>query len=83
MNHWWVNHSQTFKSEFEGGYIWSPKTNANGSFNQSYQNLTLTNVGDRLFSYSDTKIKAIGIIKSKCESANNPAAFAGTDRYGL
>jgi len=22
--YWWVNQNQTFKQEFEGGYLWSP-----------------------------------------------------------
>src|SRR5256885_17117970 len=30
MAYWWVNHKQTFKSEIEGGYIWSPQRKANG-----------------------------------------------------
>ena len=25
MRYWWVNHKQTFRHEFEGGYLWSPK----------------------------------------------------------
>ena len=31
MAFWWVNHKQTYRQETDGGYIWSPKTNANGS----------------------------------------------------
>src|SRR5688572_5261595 len=50
LSFWWVNHKQTVRSEIEGGYIWSPKTNRNGASNQTYLNLTLTNAGDIVFS---------------------------------
>lgn len=39
MQYWWVNHNQTYKQEIEGGYIWSPKTNRNGSYNHSYSKI--------------------------------------------
>jgi len=35
MRYWWVNQNQTFRHEFEGGYLWSPKRNANGIFLES------------------------------------------------
>lgn len=38
MRYWWVNQNQTFKQESEGGYIWSPKRNANGARNPFYDN---------------------------------------------
>jgi putative restriction endonuclease len=75
MEYWWVNHSQTFKEELNGGYIWSPTKKSNGSFNQTYDNLTLARVGDLIFSYSRTYIKAIGIIESNCLSREKPAEF--------
>jgi len=37
--YWWVNHKQTHKQEITGGYIWSPKKNANGRTNNSYDNM--------------------------------------------
>jgi putative restriction endonuclease len=40
MAYWWVNHKQTYRQETDGGYIWSPKANANGARNVSYDNLT-------------------------------------------
>ena len=45
-NYWWVNQNQTFKEEFTGGYLWSPKTNNNGAKNQFYDNMTLVRSGD-------------------------------------
>ena len=70
MSYWWVNHKQTYSSEVEGGYIWSPKENSNGARNQTYINLTLTTPGDVVFSYAAGKIKAIGIVESNCSEYN-------------
>lgn len=75
MRYWWVNHKQTFKSEFFGGYIWSPSRNKNGSFNQTYLNLTLVSVGDIVFSYADTRIQAIGVATTAYKPANVPSEF--------
>jgi hypothetical protein len=39
MCYWWVNQNQTFRHEFEGGYLWSPKRNANGARNPFYETM--------------------------------------------
>ncbi len=78
MAFWWVNHKQTFKNEFEGGYIWSPMVNKNGSYNQAYTNLTLARVGDIVFSYADTFIKAIGVVEENYIEAAVPPEFGAT-----
>lgn len=78
MAYWWVNHKQTFKKEFEGGYIWSPKVNKNGSRNQSYVNLTLANAGDIIFSYANAHIRTVGVIEGKYQEASVPDEFGNT-----
>ena len=35
MRYWWVNQNQTFRQEIAGGFLWSPKRNANGGRNPS------------------------------------------------
>lgn len=72
---WWVNHKQTFKAEFEGGYIWSPKANKNGARNQTYDNLTLVQPGDVVVSYAGAQIKVIGVAAGRCKEAPKPEAF--------
>lgn len=72
---WWVNHKQTFKAEFDGGYIWSPKTNKNGARNKTYENLTQVEPGDVVVSYADGVIKAIGIAISNYAEAPKPEEF--------
>jgi hypothetical protein len=59
--YWWVNHKQTYRQETDGGYVWSPKANANGAKNVSYDNLTRCLRGDVVFSYANGKISQIGL----------------------
>ncbi len=72
MKFWWVNQNQTYKSEVQGGFLWSPKTNKNGVRNQFYTNMTLVKSGDVVFSFADTRIKAIGRILASAETAPKP-----------
>ena len=44
--------------------MWSPKTNKDGGFNQFYENMTETDVGDIVFSFADTLIKTVGVVSS-------------------
>ena len=39
MRYWWVNHNQTYRQEQAGGYLWSPKRNANGARNPFYETM--------------------------------------------
>jgi len=75
INYWWVNHKQTFRAEIEGGYIWSPKKNKNGSKNQTYLNLPKTKPGDMVFSFAGAKISAIGIVSASCREQVKPEEF--------
>ncbi|MNF32655.1 hypothetical protein D3C76_481880 [compost metagenome] len=72
---WWVNHKQTYSAEVGGGYIWSPMTNRNGSKNQTYINLTLTQPGDVVISYAGGLIKAIGLVAAPCSEKSKPSEF--------
>jgi len=75
MAYWWVNHKQTFKSEIEGGYIWSPQRKANGGYNQTYENLRLVKKGDTVISYADGQVKAIGVAASGYRDEGKPENF--------
>lgn len=78
---WWVNHKQTHKEEIEGGYIWSPKKNANGARNHSYDNMPKTSVGDTVFSFAFAEIRAIGKVVEQCRSASKPDEFGDKGGY--
>lgn len=78
MNYWWVNHKQTYKHEVLGGYIWSPKTKANGQINESYLTLTRIQPGDVVFSYADGLIKALGVSTGAFREEGKPESFGAT-----
>lgn len=81
MAFWWVNHKQTVRQETEGGYIWSPKQNANGAKNVTYDNMERCQVGDVVFSYAYAKIGRIGLVESAAETAPKPPEFGSTGEY--
>jgi putative restriction endonuclease len=78
MKFWWVNHKQTVKKELGGGYIWSPKANKLGNYNQGYYNMTLTNPGDVILSYAHALIKAVGVVEAPCIASDVPNEFGRT-----
>jgi hypothetical protein len=75
MKFWWVNHKQTFKEEIEGGYIWSPTKNNDGSRNQTYLNLTAVKVGDIVYSYAAGEIGAVSVVEREYVENEIPEAF--------
>ena len=78
MNYWWVNQNQTYRHEAKGGYIWSPKRNANGAKNHFYDVMKEVAPGDIIFSFKDTLIFAIGIANSYCSESPKPPEFVET-----
>ena len=81
MRYWWVNQNQTFRHEIGGGYLWSPKRNANGARNPFYESMREVSPGDLIFSFVDTRIVAIGIAKSYCWECPKPAEFGSAGEY--
>jgi hypothetical protein len=72
VRYWWVNQNQTYKFEVPGGFLWSPKTRADGARNYFYDTMTEVSPGDLVFSYSGTLIKAIGVAQRPAYSAPKP-----------
>ena len=81
MRYWWVNQNQTFRHEISGGYLWSPKRNANGARNPFYESMREVSPGDLIFSFIDARIAAIGIATSYCWECPKPAEFGSTGQY--
>ena len=75
MRYWWVNQNQTYRHEVQGGYLWSPKRNANGARNPFYESMRKVAPGDIIFSFVDTRIHAIGIAQSYCWESPKPLEF--------
>ena len=78
MAFWWVNHRQTYRQETDGGYIWSPKANANGARNISDDNLSRCQRGDVVFSYARGRISQIGLVETAAVTAPKPPEFGST-----
>lgn len=72
MRYWWVNQNQTYKFEVPGGFLWSPKTRADGGKNHFYKTMEEVRPGDLVFSYCETYIKAIGIVQRPAVTAPKP-----------
>ena len=75
MRYWWVNQNQTYRHEVDGGYLWSPKRNANGGRNPYYESLREVSPGDLILSFKDTRIGAIGLAQSYCWESPKPLEF--------
>src|SRR5436309_11957313 len=85
MRYWWVNQNQTYRAEVRGSFMWSPKQNANGARNQFYENTREVSPGDVVFSFCDTRIKAIGVITGGAQTGPKPdfgAAGSNWSREG-
>jgi len=76
-----VNQNQTYVHEVGGGYLWSPKVNANGRRNRFYDAMTEAAPGDVVFSFCDTHIKAVGIVIGTCQSSPKPTEFGAAGEY--
>ena len=72
MRYWWVNQNQTYKFEVPGGFLWSPKTRADGGSNYFYKTMQEVRPGDLVFSFCETYIKAIGVVQSTAVTAPKP-----------
>ncbi len=81
MRYWWVNQNQTFRQETRGGYLWSPKRNANGARNPFYESMREVSPGDLIFCFVDSRVAAIGIARSYCWECPKPTEFGSTGQY--
>jgi putative restriction endonuclease len=64
-----------------GGYLWSPKKKTNGNRNPFYDFMRVVAPGDVVFSFSDTLIRAIGIVGSHAYEAPKPLEFKEAGAY--
>jgi hypothetical protein len=81
VRYWWVNQNQTFRQEQAGGYLWSPKRNANAARNPFYESMREVSPGDVVFSFVDTFVAAIGVAQSYCWESPKPTEFGTTGQY--
>lgn len=81
MRYWWVNQNQTFDQEISGGYLWSPKRNADGGRNPFYESMREIAPGDLILSFEGTFIRAVGVSQSYCYECPKPTEFRSAGAY--
>jgi hypothetical protein len=72
MRYFWVNQNQTYAAEVRGNFMWSPKTKAKGTPNPFYDSMRTVAPGDIVFSFCDTRIKAVGVATGFAQTAPKP-----------
>jgi len=65
----------SFRHEFSGNYIWSPKAKRGGAFNRFYETMREVAPGDIIFSYAGGLIRGFGIAKTHCYTSPRPNEF--------
>ncbi len=75
MNFWWVNHKQTFRQEFFGKYIWSPKRKRNDQINPFYETMREVAPDDIVYSFADGAIRGFGLARTHCYTSPRPDEF--------
>lgn len=75
MRYWWVNHKQTARQEIDGGYLWSPRREANGARSQFYENLRIAAPGDAVLSFSGGWIRYAGTVQEFAYPTPRPDGF--------
>ena len=81
MRYWWVNQNATYKYEVPGNYLWSPKRSARNRRNPYYDFMRVVAPGDVVFSFSDTLIRAIGVVRAYAYEAPKPKEFGSAGAY--
>jgi hypothetical protein len=75
MNFWWVNHKQTFRQEFFGKYIWSPKRKRNDQINPFYETMREVAPDDIVYSFADGAVRGFGVARTHCYTSPRPDEF--------
>jgi putative restriction endonuclease len=71
---WWANHSQTYKWEIEGSYLWFPKTKQKGAGRgESYRNMLRVVPGDVVFSFAEDRVGAVGVALGAARETSKPS----------
>ncbi|WP_037985596.1 McrB family protein [Thalassobacillus devorans] len=79
-NYWWVNQGQTARDEVEGGFLWAPKKNKQGTPLTHHTDLLKANPGDVVFAYSQGAIHSICEVTEKAITSKKPSTFT-TDQW--
>ncbi|NEU09373.1 HNH endonuclease [Flavihumibacter sp. R14] len=75
MRFWWVNQGQTYKEEYNGGFLWAPISNSKFQTLFHWQNMAEVQSGDIIFSYVNGFIKKAGIALNEPYTFQKPGNF--------
>lgn len=81
--YWWVSQNRTYREEVGGDFMWSPQTNTDGSSNVNYDFMREIVPGDVVFSFSESQIKAIGVVKQGAVASPKPTTFGPRGNHWL
>ncbi len=70
---WWVNQGLNWNVERNGGFIWAPKQNAQGTSFYHWRNVSRVRRGDIVFHYRETAVRAVSVAQSDPSEATRPA----------
>jgi len=76
LSFWWVNQGKTHNQEKNGGYLWAPQKSQQGRPLSHHVDLLKANIGDIVFCYSESEIRAIGIVKKNAIKSPKPTEIA-------
>ncbi len=69
------------RQEVDGGYLWSPVSEANGARSRFYDNMRLAAPGDVVLSYAEARLGRIGIVADFAISSPKPEEFGNVGAY--
>lgn len=83
-NFWWIAHGKSFDLEvWDRGFIWRPSKTKTGREWLPYENIKKLSIGDIIFSYSKSNLRAIGIVKSSYIECKRPEFFEDIFEEGI
>ena len=69
------------RQEVDGGYLWSPVSEANGARSRFYDNMRRAAPGDIVLSYADARVGRVGVVADFAISAPKPEEFGSVGAY--
>ena len=70
--YWWVSQNKTYKEEISGNFMWSPRRGKGDRSIHSYDLMPQIKMGDLVFSFAGSQIKALGIVNRPAEPSPKP-----------
>lgn len=69
------------RQEVNGGYLWSPVTEASGARSRFYDNMRRAAPGDVVLSYAEGRVGRVGVVADYAVSAPKPEEFGNVGTY--